>query len=70
MCLAGGIYLFLLFAVFVVNFVEGYRYGEGEGDTFVCVEGRGQLAQPVTASVTSITGGTAAGKTLTQNQVV
>ena len=47
----------------MVNFVEDYRYGEGEGDTFVCVEGSGELAHPVTVTVTSIIGGTASGET-------
>ena len=47
---------------FMVNFVEvDYRYEEGEGDSDVCIEGVGLIAQPVTITVSSLNNGTATG---------
>ena len=53
----------------MVSFVEDYRYEEGEGDTVVCVEGRGQVAHPASISVSSLTSGTASGRQLSRHKI-
>ena len=49
---------------FVISFTEeSFSYEEEDTDTEVCLEGVGEIARPATATVSSITSGTATGYT-------
>ena len=51
-------------AVFTIEFTEDdYSYVEGDPNARVCLEGIGQIAQPATATVSSLAQGTATGYT-------
>ena len=51
-------------AVFTVQFTEDdYSYVEGDPNARVCLEGIGEIAQPATATVSSLAQGTATGYT-------
>ena len=48
--------------VFAVQFTEDdYSYVEGDPNARVCLEGNGEIAQPATATVSSLAQGTATG---------
>ena len=49
-------------SVFTIQFTEDdYSYPEGDPDARVCLEGSGEIAQPATATVSSLPQGTATG---------
>ena len=49
-------------AVFTIEFTEDdYSYVEGDPNARVCLEGIGEIAQPATATVSSLAQGTATG---------
>ena len=49
--------------VFVIEFTEeDYSFDEGESNAMVCLQGIGEIAQPATATVSSLNTGTASGK--------
>ena len=52
----------MIIVEFVIQFTEeDYRFDEGDPDAEVCLQGTGEIAQPATATVSSIDIGTASG---------
>ena len=55
----------LCFTVFTVEFTESdYSFDEGDPNAEVCLQGSGEIAQPATATVSSLQTGTATGHTI------
>ena len=56
--------LHISFTVFTIEFTESdYSFDEGDPNAEVCLQGSGEIAQPATATVSSLQTGTATGLT-------